>query len=245
MMLLLLLLFLVSLPNCCTSVVFDAVLLMDASSFSTKLFTSFIISLTNATTVTLRSVEPDTITGMDGKRIFANSSSFYNFQLLHVTRVRVSVSVKEEQTVSAIVRHSLPHEAALRGLGIVGVEGIVIESDVLPQWFTSTYVELPSFVAQYLVLGWGLTVVCFMSCIMCYCCCRTRKKEPLIPTAVTTHVVPEIAPKAIMDPAAVVIVQTAPKTPLKQAIQRTARSNGLAEALRQIADQTKRDTDPD
>ena len=245
MMLLLLLLFLVSLPNCCTSVVFDAVLLMDASSFSTKLFTSFIISLTNATTVTLRSVEPDTITGIDGKRIFANSGSFYNFQLLHVTRVRVSVSVKEEQTVSAIVRHSLPHEAALRGLGIVGVEGIVIESDVLPQWFTSTYVELPSFVAQYLVLGWGLTVVCFMSCIMCYCCCRTRKKEPLIPTAVTTHEVPEIVP-AVIDPAAVVITPKNPKI-VRQPTQRQAivQSPELTELLQRFTKKDQSNGDPE
>lgn len=224
-----LLLLLVILPCCCSSVVFDTVLLMDASSFSTKVFTSFIIFLTNATTVTLRAVEPETITGMEGKRIFANSNSFYNFQLLHVTRVSVAICVMEEQTVSAIIRYSLPHEAALYGMGIVGVEGVVLESDVLPQWFTSTYVELPSFVAQYLVLGWGLTVLCFLSCVMCYCCCRTRKKEPLIPTAVMT--LPNIVPDVTIDPAAVIIVKTPPKIPVKQPIQRSANARNAALAL--------------
>ena len=193
----LLLLLLLYLSPTTTSVIFNAILLMDSSSFSSDAFSSLVQStllLTDNTAVTIHSIESDTITGAQGKSLFENSSSFYNFQLLHITRVRTSVRTDDELTASVIIRRSLPHEAAQHLLhGMTSSSGVImgIESvefgEVSPQggdpslflptiimqqkWFTTTYLELPSFAAQYLICGWVLTVLSFMLCVLCYCCC--------------------------------------------------------------------------
>ncbi len=104
------------------------------------------------------------------RRLFVNNSAFYSFQLLHVTRIRASVQVADDQTASAVIRYSLPHEVALRGIGTMGLDGVEIGTDSVHRWFTTTYLELPDFVAQYLILGWAVTVLGFASCVMCYCC---------------------------------------------------------------------------
>ena len=193
----LLLLLLLYLSPTTTSVIFNAILLMDSSSFSSDAFSSLVQStllLTDNTAVTIHSIESDTITGAQGKSLFENSSSFYNFQLLHITRVRTSVRTDDELTASVIIRRSLPHEAAQHLHGMTSSSGVImgIESvefgEVSPQggdpslflptriimqqkWFTTTYLELPSFAAQYLICGWVLTVLSFMLCVLCYCCC--------------------------------------------------------------------------
>jgi hypothetical protein len=69
-------------------------------------------------------------------------------------------------------------------MGAMGLEGVEIGVDDLQHWFTATYLDLPGFVAQYLILGWAVTVLGFASCVVCYCCC-CRKIE-VIPVA---HVV--------------------------------------------------------
>ena len=158
------------------SVIFSTILLMDSSSFSAKAFSSLVLTLTNATSITLHSVESDTITGVQGKSLFffAPSLLFYNFQLLHVTRARSSIEVEDEKTASAIIRLSLPHEALIRKSLTVGIESVEIgEADVTTwqRWLTTTYLELPPFAAQYLVVGWALTVLGFLACVVCYCCC--------------------------------------------------------------------------
>ena len=157
------------------SVIFSTILLMDSSSFSAKAFSSLVLTLTNATSITLHSVESDTITGVQGKSLFffaPSSSLFYNFQLLHVTRARSSIEVEDEKTASAIIRLSLPHEALIRKSLTVGIESVEIgEADVVTTWLTTTYLELPPFAAQYLVVGWALTVLGFLACVVCYCCC--------------------------------------------------------------------------
>ncbi len=186
--LLLLLLFISFFPQpSYTSVIFSTLLLMDSSSFSAKAFSSLVLTLTNATSLTLHSVESDTITGVQGKRLFAeNAKGFYNFQLLHVTRVRSSVEVEDEKTASAIIRFSLPHEALIRGLGTTGIESVEIGEAAAADvhvWLTTTYLELPPFVAQYLLVGWALTVLGFVACVVCYCCCCRRKRRVQSPAA--------------------------------------------------------------
>ena len=174
------------LPHLCHSyVIFNTVFLMDSSSFPVQAFSSLVVNLTNATAFTLLSTDSDTITGVEGKRLFVNSTGFYSFQLLHVTRVRASVRVGDDQTAVAIIRYSLPHEVALRGMGAMGLDGVEIGVDDLQHWFTATYLDLPGFVAQYLILGWAVTVLGFASCVVCYCCC-CRRKTGVIPVA---HVV--------------------------------------------------------
>ena len=183
-----------------SSVVFGTVFLMDPSSLQTKAFSALVVKLTNATGLTVRSITPDTITGMEGKRLFGNSSTFYTFQLLHVTRVRASIRVEDEPTASAIIRYSLPHEVALCGLGVMGLDGVEIEADAVWSWFTATYIELPSFVAQYLVLGWGLTVLAFAVCAL--------RSHHAVPRAVVLRAPPasetlQAIPVAAHDPAQV------------------------------------------
>jgi hypothetical protein len=176
------------LPHLChTYVIFNTVFLMDSSSFPAQAFSSLVANLTNATAFALLSTDPDTITGVEGRRLFVNSTGFYSFQLLHVTRVRASVRVGDDQTAVAIIRYSLPHEVALRGMGDMGLDGVEIGADDLQHWFTATYLDLPGFVAQYLILGWAVTVLGFASCVVCYCCC-CRKTE-VIPPAAIAHVV--------------------------------------------------------
>jgi hypothetical protein len=172
-------------PTHC-SVLFTTILLRDSETFSVKAFSSLVLDITNATSLTLHSVEPDTITGVDGRRLFADSSSFYSFQLLHVTRVLASVEVEDEKTVAAIILHSLPLKGQLRGLGIMGMESVTIGEADTQNWFTTTYVELPPFVAQYLILGWSLTVLFFASCVLCYCCRGDQKRE-VIPLAIVSN----------------------------------------------------------
>jgi hypothetical protein len=165
-------LFFVLPPMIHCSVLFTSVLLMDASSFSLRNFSSLVLQITKATSLTLHSVEPDTITGVQGKILFVNSSiPFYNFQLLHITRVLASVETFDEKTVEVIIRLSLSHEALLHGMGIMGIEDIGIGEADANQWLTTTYLELPPFVAQYLILGWAFTIISFCACVMCYCCC--------------------------------------------------------------------------
>ncbi len=165
----------------CAAVGFTAVFLMDIAAFPPSEFSSLVSNLTSADSVTVQTVEADTMTGIDGRRLFVNSSSFYTFQLLHVTRVRVSVLSEDDQTASAVIRHSLPHETALSGIGVMGLDGVDIEaSDPVLHWFTATHLELPGFVAQYLVLGWALTV----ALMLCYCCCCCGDGErELIPVS--------------------------------------------------------------
>lgn len=176
------------------SVLFSTLFLMDSSAFSAKTFSSLVFNLTNATSLTLQSVESDTITGVQGKRIFAegNPRPFYDFQILHVTRVRSSIEVEDEMTASAIIRFSLPHQAFLRGLGVAGIDGSVEIGEAGTRWqqlFTATYLDLPPFVAQYLILGWVLTVMGFVSCVVCYCCCCTRREVEIPRAAVVSPVV--------------------------------------------------------
>ena len=187
MMMIIMLLFLVPVHS---SVVFTTIHLTDSSSFPAGAFSALVLNLTNATALTLHSVEPDTITGVEGKRLFAQHK-FYSFQLLHVTRVRSSLEAGDERTASAIIRYSLPHEALLRGVGVVGVESVG-EADAVARWLTTAYLELPPFAAQYLILGWGLTVLGFLTCIACYCCQRSKRVvvQHVVPTAV---VMPAIA----------------------------------------------------
>ena len=160
------------LPAHC-SVLFTTIHLADSSTFSTKAFSSLVLTVTNASSLTLHAVEPDTITGAQGKRLFAAPSQFYSFQLLHVTRVRSSIEAEDERTAAVIIRYSLPHEALLRGMGVMGVDSVDLgEADTgWARWLTTAYLELPPFVAQYLILGWALTVLGFLTCITCYCCC--------------------------------------------------------------------------
>ena len=191
-------------PTHC-SVLFTTILLRDSETFSTKAFSSLVLGITNATSLTLHSVESDTITGVEGRRLFADRSGFYSFQLLHVTRVLASVEAEDEKTVAAIIHYSLPHEGLLRGLGIMGMESVTIGEASAGSWFTTTYVELPPFVAQYLILGWALTVLGFASCVLCYCCCcRAAQNKELIPVAVVSD------PAAITVPRAVPVVQPNP-----------------------------------
>ena len=211
MMMIVMLLFLV--PIHC-SVLFTTIHLMDSSSFSIKAFSSLVLTVTNATSLTLHTVEPDTITGVQGKRLFAaQPQPFYSFQLLHVTRVRSSIEAEDERTASAIIRYSLPHEALLRGMGVMGVDGVELgEADVgWVRWLTTTYLELPPFVAQYLILGWALTVLGFLTCIACYCCCCMRPRE-----VSRVVVIPEASvPTAIVTPAPATLTQrpSAPRPP--------------------------------
>ncbi len=162
---------------------FTAVFLMDIAAFPPSEFSSLVSNLTSADSVTLQTVEADTITGVDGRRLFVNSSSFYTFQLLHVTRVRASVQSKDDQTVSAVIRHSLSHETALSGIGVMGLDGVAIEAgDPVLRWFTTTHLELPGFAAQYLVLGWALTVALMLCC--CCCCGGGDEGELVLPAVV-------------------------------------------------------------
>ena len=202
-------------PTIHCSVLFTSVLLMDASSFSVRNFSSLVLQITKATSLTLHSVEPDTITGVQGKILFVNSSiPFYNFQLLHITRVLASVETLDEKTVEVVIRLSLAHEALLRGMGIMGIEDIGIgEADANP-WLTTTYLELPPFVAQYLILGWAFTIITFCVCVMCYCCCcRGGNNNGTIPaaavlTSITT--VPIVQKKTPVVPA---VPRPAPSPP--------------------------------
>jgi hypothetical protein len=207
-------------------VLFTTILLRDSETFSVKAFSSLVLDITNATSLTLHSVEPDTITGVDGRRLFADSSSFYSFQLLHVTRVLASVEAEDEKTVAAIILHSLPLKGKLRGLGIMGMESVTIGEASTQNWFTTTYVELPPFVAQYLILGWALTVLFFASCVLCYCCAQQKKQGEgmIIPVA------------RVADPAQVPIQPSPPVVtpPARQTVSMPARQT--------FADTT--DTDP-
>jgi hypothetical protein len=144
--------------------------------------------------VTVHTVESDTITGERGKNLFEDNSGFYNFQLLHITRIKASIQTPDERTSSVIIRRSLPHEAARAGFGILGIESVdfgEIISDPSFSWFTTTYLELPSFAAQYIILGWVLTVFAFISCVLCYCCCCNKNKA-------ATVRVPEMLPAAVV-----------------------------------------------
>ena len=178
---------------CHSYVLFNTVFLMDSSSFPAQAFSSLVVNLTNATAFTLLSTDSDTITGVEGKRLFVNSTGFYSFQLLHVTRVRALVRVGDDQTAMAIIRYSLPHEVALRGMGAMGLDGVEIGVDDLQHWFTATYLDLPGFVAQYLILGWAVTVLGFASCVVCYCCCCRRKTEviPVVHVVAGVHKLPK------------------------------------------------------
>ena len=170
---LLLLLFILLPSRCNSSVIFTTVLLMDSSRFSSEAFTSLVQSLLLPTSITVHSIESDTMLGAKGKSLFEDNSGFFNFQVLHITRVKTSVKVDDEKTASVILRRSFPHDAAQRGLGIIGIESVEFGEvgDPTQQWLTTTYLELPSFAAQYLILGWALTILGFLSCVLCYCCC--------------------------------------------------------------------------
>lgn len=169
----LLLLFILLPSRCNSSVIFTTVLLMDSSRFSSEAFTSLVQSLLLPTSITVHSIESDTMLGAKGKSLFEDNSGFFNFQVLHITRVKTSVKVDDEKTASVILRRSFPHDAAQRGLGIIGIESVEFGEvgDPTQQWLTTTYLELPSFAAQYLILGWALTILGFFSCVLCYCCC--------------------------------------------------------------------------
>lgn len=201
-------LFLLHLQLSNASVIFNILLLTDPSNFSDKNFSSLILSLTNATSLTLHSVESDTITGVQGKRLFAEKrNEFYNFQLLHVTRVRSSIEVRDESTAAVIIRQGLPHAALVRGgLGVLGIESVEIGEAEFgwQQLLMTTYLEFPSFVAQYLFVGWALTVLGFTSCIACYCCCcYTRRRETVV-----SNVTPVVPSAVVASPARVVGVVT-------------------------------------
>ena len=176
-------------PPTHASVIFSTLLLADSSKFSAKAFSSLVLDATNATSITLHSVEPDTITGVQGRQVFAESGSadlgFYTFQLLHVTRVRSSIEVADEGSASAVIRHSLANRALLRGMGLMGIESLEIGEVGVTwlQYLTTTYLDLPSFVAQYLVLGWALTVLGFALCVTCYCCCCRRGGDHVVMAA--------------------------------------------------------------
>lgn len=202
------------LPLCHASVVFTSVFLLDSSKFPVNEFSSLVVNLTNATSLTMQSIEPDTITGVEGRRLFVNNSAFYSFQLLHVTRIRALVQVADDQTASAVIRYSLPHEVALRGMGTMGLDGVEIGTDSVHRWFTTTYLELPDFVAQYLILGWAVTVLGFAACVMCYCCCRGSNE--VVPTAVVENVLPihaSIKKPTGKNPAAVPIIPAMVRNP--------------------------------
>jgi hypothetical protein len=163
---------------------------MDSSDFPVDMFSSLVANVTNSSSYTLKSIASDTITGVEGRRLFVNSTEFYSFQLLHVTRVRVSIQTGDDQTASAVIRYSLPHEVALCGIGIMGLDGVEIwVDDPLLHWFTFTYIPLPGFVAQYLILGWGMTVLL----LLCYCCCRCGQKEGVISASIVPVGLPEPA----------------------------------------------------
>ncbi len=205
---------------CNSSVIFSSVLLMDASGFSAKTFSSLVLKITNATSLTLHSVEPDTITGVQGKRLFANPSGFYSFQLLHITRVLSSVETYDEKTVSAIIRHSLPHEALLRGMGVMGIESMSFGLADANQWLTTTYLELPSFVAQYLILGWVFTIIAFFSCVVCYCCCCVGRTIPAAIALTTITTVPAVV-KVTQLPIPAQMIQRVPPPPKPRPIKST------------------------
>ena len=178
-----------------SAVVFNALFLTDSSDFQSQAFSSLVVSLTNATGFSVLSRTPLTITGAEGKRIFANSSTFYNFQLLHVNRLRVSIQVKDEMTATAIIRFSLAREVERRGLGSMGIDSVESEPELKQSWFTVTYIDLPGYIAQYLILGWGLTVLAFGLCaLMC-----SSQAYSVVPVAVLPG--PQVAVQTIPDPA--------------------------------------------
>ena len=190
---LLLLLLLLNFQFSKSLVIFNAIVLAD--SVSSPTFSSLVQSiLPTGSMVTVHTVESDTITGERGKNLFEDNSGFYNFQLLHITRIKASIQTPDERTSSVIIRRSLPHEAARAGFGILGIESVdfgEIISDPSFSWFTTTYLELPSFAAQYIILGWVLTVFAFISCVLCYCCCCNKNKA-------ATVRVPEMLPAAVV-----------------------------------------------
>ena len=218
------------------SVLFTTIHLADSSTFSTKAFSSLVLTVTNASSLALHAVEPDTITGVQGKRLFASPAQFYSFQLLHVTRVRSSIEAEDERTAAAIIRYSLPHEALLRGMGVMGVDSVDLgEADAgWARWLTTTYLELPPFVAQYLVLGWALTVLGFLTCITCYCrwCMGPREvirvvQRAVVPTAIVT---PTDPPVEAAIPAARVQGTAGAKTPAEPESDSFHRSNANSES---------------
>lgn len=209
---LIILLFLVPIHS---SIVFTTIHLTDSSSFPTGAFTSLVLNITNATALTLHAVEPDTITGVQGKRLFAAPHrQFYSFELLHVTRVRSSLEAEDERTVAAIIRYSLPHEALLSGVGVMGVDSVG-EADTVARWLTTAYFELPPFAAQYLVLGWALTVLGFLTCIACYCCWRSPLVVHAETVVASAIVMPSLAPAVLAQK----IAERPPSVPAK-AVQR-------------------------
>ena len=238
MMMVIVILFLVPVHS---SVVFTTIHLTDSSSFPAGAFSALVLNLTNATALTLHSVEPDTITGVEGKRLFAQHK-FYSFQLLHVTRVRSSLEAGDERTASAIIRYSLPHEALLRGVGVLGVDSVG-EADTVARWLTTAYFELPPFAAQYLVLGWALTVLGFLTCIACYCCWRSPLVVHAETVVASAIVMPSLAPAVLAQK----IAERPPSVPAKAvppvqrppASQRAPIPPANIEALRQLIKERK------
>ena len=159
----------------CDVVVVNAIFLVASDAFATTPYRDILQA--HFGPATIDSVQPDTITGAEVRSTyFPNRTDIYQFQLLHITRVRASITTAN---TTAQIQKLLP--AMCAGIGPVA---IVSESPTSASSLLDAALALfPPIIAPIALGGWLLTILLCGACWLVFLC----TKPTIIPAAVTAQ----------------------------------------------------------
>ena len=168
----------------CDVVVVSVIFLIASDAFATTPYRDLLQAHFGPTTVD--SVQPDTLTGAEVRSTyFPNRTDIYQFQLLHVTRVRASITTAN---TTAQIQNLLP--ALCAGIGPVAIEPEARAST--GSTLDAVLALLPPIVAPIALGGWLLTILLCGACWLVFLC----SKPAVIPAAVVPRSAGQSCPYA-------------------------------------------------
>ena len=148
----------------------DLNLIILGSSYDSSvalLLQSSIANLTNATLITIHQPQTYALTGLACRAYFPNTT-FYNFQLVHVTRVNVEIT-SDDDTVTQIKLQYMLTERVSESITVY-IESSEIHTPYQTPWYNVTFIEIPQYFSQYLLVACCilfLTLLLSCACLIC------------------------------------------------------------------------------
>ena len=168
------------------------------SSYDGALLQSAIANLTNATLVTMQPPQPDAVTGLVCQLYFPNVTRFYRFQLVHIVRVRAEITSPDDTVALIKLQYMLP--AMVSNFATVYILSSNVHGAVDEPWYTSTFIEMPQYVSQYLLVACGvLLLMLLVSSVLLVCSMDTPTIQHAV-VVTTAPTAPPLPPQPKIEP---------------------------------------------
>ena len=168
-------------------------IILQGSSYDSSmalLLQSSIANLTNATLVTMHQPQPYALTGLACHAYFPNIT-FYSFQLVHVSRVNVEITSDDDTVTQIKLQYMLAERVS--NFTTVYIESTEIHTSNNPNpWYTITFIEIPQYVSQYLLITCCILFLTLLLSCACLICSQLSTPTTTIEHAIVVVPVPPV-----------------------------------------------------